>query len=86
VNIRDDGHFKLGDHLIKMWHDKIGCRVLGAKRSVLRKAHKECDVFVFLSAPPSSAVLTDAKGVEVFFYLLSENEIFLQVQVVCGGW
>jgi hypothetical protein len=44
------------------------------------------DVFVFLSAPPSSAVLTDAKGVEVFFYLLSENEIFLQVQVVCGGW
>jgi len=23
-------HFKLGNHLINLWHDKIGCRVLGA--------------------------------------------------------
>jgi hypothetical protein len=31
VKIRDAGHFKLGDHLIKLLphDDKIGCRVLG---------------------------------------------------------
>ena len=39
VNIRDAAHFKFGDHLIKLWHDKIACRVLGAlhqQRALIR--------------------------------------------------
>ncbi len=43
VNIRHGRHFKLGDHMINLWHDKIGSRVLRTLhqfRAVIRNTQR----------------------------------------------
>jgi hypothetical protein len=42
VNVRDLGHFKPADHLMKLRHHKIACRILGAlheQRALIRNVH-----------------------------------------------